>query len=114
MTTFNTKYENFELLVLPFGLTNAPVVFKDLMNSIFSQYLYKRVIIYLDSILIYIDNDQEPLGTIRKLLEILRKNKLNTKKTKCSLGAKEIDYLESILIGYVVVINPHRTSASES
>jgi len=31
-TTFRTRYGHFEFLVLPFGLTNAPTLFMDLMN----------------------------------------------------------------------------------
>jgi len=31
---FRTRYRHYEFLVLPFGLTNAPVYFMDLMNRI--------------------------------------------------------------------------------
>ncbi|KAG8478541.1 hypothetical protein CXB51_028298 [Gossypium anomalum] len=34
-TAFRTRYEHYEFLVVPFGLTNDPVVFMDLMNPIF-------------------------------------------------------------------------------
>ena len=33
-TTFRTRYQHYEFLVVPFGLTNAPVVFMCLMNCI--------------------------------------------------------------------------------
>lgn len=36
-TAFRTRYGYFEFLVMPFELTNAPVVFMDLMNQIFRQ-----------------------------------------------------------------------------
>ncbi|GKE25829.1 putative reverse transcriptase domain-containing protein [Tanacetum coccineum] len=32
ITAFRTRYEHYEFQVLPFGLTNAPAVFMDLMN----------------------------------------------------------------------------------
>ncbi|GJU09400.1 putative reverse transcriptase domain-containing protein [Tanacetum coccineum] len=33
-TTFRTCYGHFEFIVMPFGMTNAPVVFMDLMNQV--------------------------------------------------------------------------------
>ena len=38
-TTLRTRYSHYEFLVLPFGLTNAPVAFKDLMNRVFRPYV---------------------------------------------------------------------------
>jgi hypothetical protein len=34
-TTFRTRYRHYEFLLMPFELTNAPTVFKDLMNRVF-------------------------------------------------------------------------------
>jgi hypothetical protein len=34
-TAFRTRYRHYEFLVMPFELTNAPTVFKDLMNRVF-------------------------------------------------------------------------------
>ncbi|GKD14529.1 putative reverse transcriptase domain-containing protein, partial [Tanacetum coccineum] len=34
MTVFRTRYRHFEFTVIPFGLTNAPAVFMDLMNKV--------------------------------------------------------------------------------
>ncbi|GJU67894.1 putative reverse transcriptase domain-containing protein [Tanacetum coccineum] len=40
-TAFRTRYGHYEFLVAPFGLTNAPTVFMDLMNRVFHEYLDK-------------------------------------------------------------------------
>ncbi|KAH9262531.1 hypothetical protein BASA83_013797 [Batrachochytrium salamandrivorans] len=37
-TAFITKYGQFEFLVMPFGLANAPAQFQRMMNSLFSSY----------------------------------------------------------------------------
>jgi hypothetical protein len=38
-TTFKTIFGNYEFIVLPFGLKNAPGVFTSLMNGVFREYL---------------------------------------------------------------------------
>jgi hypothetical protein len=44
---------------VPFGLSNAPVVFMCLMNGIFREYLDKFVIVFLDEILIYSKSEED-------------------------------------------------------
>ena len=46
-TAFKTRYDHYEFLVMPFGVTNALAVFMDLMNCVFSPYLDKFVVISL-------------------------------------------------------------------
>jgi len=38
---------------MPLGVTNAPVIFMDLMNRVFSPFLDKFIVIFIDDILIY-------------------------------------------------------------
>jgi hypothetical protein len=38
-TSFRTRYGHYDFVVLPFGLSNAPVVFMCLMNGIFHKLL---------------------------------------------------------------------------
>ena len=38
-TTFRTRYGHYDFLVMPFGWTNAPAAFMDLMNRVFRPYV---------------------------------------------------------------------------
>jgi hypothetical protein len=58
-TAFRTRYGHYEFIVVPFGLSNAPVVFMCLMNGVFREYLDKFVIVFLDEILVYSKSEEE-------------------------------------------------------
>ena len=50
-TTFVTRYEQYEFTVTPFGLTNAPAYFMNLMNKVSMEELDKFVVVFIDGIL---------------------------------------------------------------
>jgi hypothetical protein len=58
-TTFRTRHGHYEFTVVPFGLSNAPVVFMCLMNDTFRNCFDKFLIIFLDDILIYSKSEEE-------------------------------------------------------
>ena len=75
-TAFRTRYGHYEFVVVPFGLTNAPATFMWLMNSVFSRYLDKFVLVFVDGILIYSKNEKEHEEHLRLTLQLLRENHL--------------------------------------
>ncbi|GJY29782.1 putative reverse transcriptase domain-containing protein [Tanacetum coccineum] len=82
-TAFRTRYGHYEFQVMPFGLTNAPAVFMDLMNRVCKPYLDKFMIVFIDDILIYSRNKEEHANHLRIILELLKKEKLYAKFSKC-------------------------------
>jgi len=63
------------------------------MNEIFSDLLDICVVIYLDDILIYLDNLEEHKDHIKKVLEWLQRHKLYALPMKCSFHQHEVEFL---------------------
>ena len=93
LTAFRTKYGLFEFTVLPFGLTNAPATFMSLMNDVFHEYLDVFVLVYLDDILVYSKTLREHASHLEKVFELLRKNHLYAKFSKCVFAQDSVEYL---------------------
>ena len=73
---FKTRYGHYNFLVISFGLTNAPVTFMDLMNRVFRPYLYQFVVMLIDDILVYSNNEEEHEQHLRIVLQTLREKQL--------------------------------------
>nr|GFB17746.1 putative reverse transcriptase domain-containing protein [Tanacetum cinerariifolium] len=65
-----TRYGHFKFTVTPFGLTNAPVLFMDLMNRVYRTYLDKFVIVFIDDILIYSKTREEHVEHLSKIKDV--------------------------------------------
>nr|GFC51997.1 hypothetical protein [Tanacetum cinerariifolium] len=71
-TAFRTRYGHYEFQVMPFGLTDAPAVFMDLMNRVCKSYLDRFVIVFIYDILIYSKNIKEHEGHLKLILKLLK------------------------------------------
>ena len=85
-TAFHTRYGHYEYTVMPFGVTNAPGVFTEYMNRIFHPYLDNFVVVFIDDILVYSKSEEEHVGHLRIVLQVLREKKLYAKLSKWSSG----------------------------
>lgn len=96
-TAFRTRYGHFEFLVLPFGLTNAPATFMHLMHETFRPFLDSFVIVFLDDILIFSKTQEEHARHVRQVLDVLRKQLLFAKLSKCELFRTEVEFLGHLI-----------------
>ncbi|KAL1933992.1 hypothetical protein VTP01DRAFT_8082 [Rhizomucor pusillus] len=92
-TAFNTRYDQFEFLVLPFGLTNAPPTFQSLMNKALGDCLDRFALVYLDDILIFRKTEIEHKEHVRTVLQKLRDARLFANLKKCEFGKPEVQFL---------------------
>lgn len=96
-TAFKTKYGNFEFLVMPMGLRNAPATFQALMNSIFGDCIEDFIVIYLDDILIFSESREDHLRHLRLVLSRLKEHQLYIGKKKFELMLEETEFLGLIV-----------------
>ncbi|GJT07793.1 putative reverse transcriptase domain-containing protein [Tanacetum coccineum] len=71
ITTFRTRYGHFEFQVMPFGLTSAPAVFMDLINRHGKH--------------------------LKIILELLKKERLYAKFSKCDLWLDSVQFLGHVI-----------------
>ncbi|GJX15676.1 putative reverse transcriptase domain-containing protein [Tanacetum coccineum] len=110
-TAFRTQYRHYEFQVMPFGLTNAPAVFMDLINHVCKPYLDKFVIVFIDDILIYSRNKEEHANHLRIILELLKKEKLYAKFSKCYFRISIVQFLKHVIDSQGIHVNPAKIEA---
>nr|GEV38041.1 putative reverse transcriptase domain-containing protein [Tanacetum cinerariifolium] len=110
-TAFRTRYVHYEFQVMPFGLTNAPVVFMDLMNRVCKPYLDKFVIVFIDDILIYSHNKEEHANHLKIIVELLRKEKLYAKLSKCDFWIRTMQFLGHLIDSQGLHVDPAKIEA---
>ncbi|GJV07030.1 putative reverse transcriptase domain-containing protein, partial [Tanacetum coccineum] len=110
-TAFRIRYEHYEFQVMPYGLTNAPAVFMDLMNRVCKPYLDKFVIVFIDDILIYSRNKEEHTDHLRIILELLRKEKLYAKFSKCDFWISIVQFLGHLIDSQGLHVDPAKIEA---
>ncbi|GJY66641.1 putative reverse transcriptase domain-containing protein [Tanacetum coccineum] len=105
-TAFQTRYGHYEFQVMPFGLTNAPAVFMDLMNRVCKPYLDKFVIVFIDDILIYSKDEKEHEEHLKAILELLKKEKLYAKFSKCEFWIPKVQFLGHVIDSRGIHVDP--------
>ncbi|MBW0530958.1 hypothetical protein O181_070673 [Austropuccinia psidii MF-1] len=97
LTAFRAKYGSYEYLLIPFGLTNAPASFQNILNDIFAYFLDIFSVVYLDDIMVFSSFEEEHVKHVALVLQRLRDNKFFAKASKCVFHASSVEYL-----GYLV------------
>jgi hypothetical protein len=106
-TAFSTRYGLYEYLVMSFGLTNASAYFMYLMNMVFMPELDKFVVMFIDDILVYSENEKDHEEHLRIVLTRLRDHKY-AKFSKCEFWLKKVPFLGHILSENGVSVDPSK------
>ncbi|GJR84529.1 putative reverse transcriptase domain-containing protein [Tanacetum coccineum] len=103
---FRTRYGHYEFQVMPFRLTNAPAVFMDLMNRVCKPYLDKFIIVFIDDILIYSRDEKEHEEHLKAILELLKKEKLYAKFSKCEFWIPKVHFPGHVIDSKGIHVDP--------
>ena len=93
---------------MSFGLTNAPVFFMYLMNSVFMLELDKFIVVFIDDIFIYSKNNEEHAQHLRIALTPLREHKLYAKFSKCEFWLDRVQFLGHVLTPKGISMDPSK------
>ena len=91
---------------MSFGLTNAPVIFMDLMNRVFSSFLDKFINVFIDDILIYSKNEADHTQHLETTLQVLREHKLYAKFEKCDFWQHQVKFLSHVVSQNGIAMDP--------
>ncbi|GJV68908.1 putative reverse transcriptase domain-containing protein, partial [Tanacetum coccineum] len=105
-TAFRTRYGHYDFQVMPFGLTNALTVFMNLMNRVCKPYLDKFMIFFIDDILIYSKSKEEHEEHLKLILELLKKEELYVKFSKCDFWLSKVQFLGHVIDSEGIHMDP--------
>jgi len=91
---------------MPFGLTNTPAYFVDLMNRVFRDVLNKFVLVFIDDILVFSKDEKEHETHLKFVLETLRSHQLKAKFSKCHFWKDEVRFLGHTVSENGISIDP--------
>ncbi|GJW28620.1 putative reverse transcriptase domain-containing protein [Tanacetum coccineum] len=103
------------------GYSPASLLWKDIPKTAFitscvfcqscNRYLDKFVIVFIDDILIYSKSKEEHEGHLRLVLELLRREKLYAKFSKCEFWLQEVHFLGHVINQGGIHVDPGKIKA---
>lgn len=105
-TAFCTHTGHYEYKVMSFGLAGAPATFQSAMNTTLQSVLRKFALVFFDDILIYSATLSEHVEHLAAVLELLRRDQWQVKRSKCSFAQQSLAYLGHIIGSSGVATDP--------
>ena len=92
-TAFATHLGLYEILRMPYDLKTAPQTFQHILNSVFSDFLYQWLIIYIDDVIVWANTDNQALSHYELLFECAAKSRIQFKPSKRVFFSQDLEIL---------------------
>ena len=112
-TTFWTRYEHYEYMMMSFELINASTTCQEMINDALREHLNVFVIAYLNDILIYSRILSKHKQHVRIMLQCLKQRRLLLKLKKCEFHKFDVEFLEFLIEIQEVRMNLAKLKAIE-
>src|SRR5207247_7294205 len=96
---------------MSFELMNTSATFQELINHVLYDHLNEFVIMYLDDILIYSENEEDHKKHVKEVLKIFQEKKLYFKSEKYEFHKQQVKYLEHIITIKKLEMNSEKIKA---
>ncbi|GJS80490.1 putative reverse transcriptase domain-containing protein [Tanacetum coccineum] len=83
----------------------------DIMNRVYKPYLDKFAIIFIDEILIYLKSKQEHEEHFKLILDLLKKDELYAKFSKCEFWIPRVQFLGHVIDSQGIYVDPAKIDA---
>ena len=110
-TAFSSHIGLYQYNVMPFGLCNAPATFEAMMETLLSDLLWKKCLVYLDDVIVFGKTFNECASNLEEVLKRIISNGLKLKPKKCNLFKKSINYLGRVISPDGVKADPEKLEA---
>ena len=105
---------HYQWKVLSMGLTNAPSVFQMVMNRMLGDLIGQNVVVYMDDLLIFSKTRKEHLQHLRQVFEVLKREDIYCKLSKCEFMKTKITYLGHVFDENGMHPDPSKVSTVEN
>ena len=96
---------------MQFGLINAPAIFQKQINSVLGEYLDKFIIVYLNNIIIYLENKEEHKEHIKQVLKRLQEEQMLVAIKKYEFFTRKTNFIGFIIKPGKISIDPKKVKA---
>ncbi|KRH94445.1 gag-pol polyprotein, partial [Pseudoloma neurophilia] len=83
----------YQWKVLPFGLKNVPFTFQKIVQNVLKEFMSQFVLVYIDDICVYSDNEEQYLRHLRCVLQRLTEVGFFVNLKKCQFLKSEVSFL---------------------
>ena len=87
----------FQYNMMPFGLCNVPATFEAMRESLLSDLLWEKCLVYLDDVIVFGKTFEQCMSNLEEIFKRIICNGLKLKPKKCSLFNKSMVYLGRIV-----------------